>query len=95
MSKGVPVRVRPKVQCSRGEIGRRAGLKILSFGVWVQVPPGVQKKKMKINLVVTKTCFIFDPQMNNTIHIQPVMKNTRRADEGLRLEVAMYNCFMR
>lgn len=53
------------------------------------------KKKMKINLVVTKTCFIFDPQMNNTIHIQPVMKNTRRADEGLRLEVAMYNCFMR
>lgn len=94
MSKDVPVRVRPKVQYFRGGIGRRAGLKILSFGVWVQVPPGVQKK-MKINLVVTKTCFIFDPQMNNIIHIQPVMKNTRRADEGLRLEVAMYNCFMR
>lgn len=38
------VRVRVPVQYSRGEIGRRAGLKILSFGVWVQVPPGVQKK---------------------------------------------------
>lgn len=43
MSKGVQVRVLSEVQCSGGETGRRAGLKILSFGVRVQVPLGVQK----------------------------------------------------
>ena len=50
----------------------------------------------KHNEIACVSCLIVSLHpMKNTIHIQPVMKNTQRGDEAFGLEVAVYNIFMK